>query len=302
MSDLKDFKIKKNPYSEEAFLSFYNGKESVVEIPEGVTNIEPYAFADEANPNTSIQKIIVPSSVIDIDNFAFSYCKNLTEIDWEKCKTLHLGVDIFKGCDSLEKISIPKSVSGILHFSTPKNLKTIELHDNFIYVNPYTFDRTEAGLKKMNAPFRFTETINILLQNPVYKIVDGFMINSKLKTVLFLVDKSKSEIRIPDGIEVISLYAFYDYMYFEKGFRKNDYLGNEIVPLEKVILPASVKELKIAAFTYCYHLKSVKYEGNINKLIVDNEAFKDCGDFEKNGKKIEAYNTKRKGTFESLQR
>lgn len=55
-------------------------------------------------------------------------------------------------------------------------------------------------------------------------------------------------------------------------------MKNKIIPLEKVILPKSLKKIHSAAFFYCKSLKSVEYEGSSENLFIEDDVFKECGE------------------------
>lgn len=82
-----DFIIKEENRLDEGteyILRRYKGKGGVVEIPEGVTQIENNIFGDDIESNKTVTKIIMPDSVTDIEMDAFSYCEKLTEIIFSK--------------------------------------------------------------------------------------------------------------------------------------------------------------------------------------------------------------------------
>ena len=54
-------------------LAKYTGKDTTVTIPEGVVEIAAFAFRD----NYTIQKIVIPKSVVRIGEYAFENCQNL---------------------------------------------------------------------------------------------------------------------------------------------------------------------------------------------------------------------------------
>ncbi len=66
-----DFEI-----DEKGVLTDYNGNDSDVVIPDGVTAIESYAFAG----CDTITSVIIPKSVKKIKGFAFHGCKRLTSV------------------------------------------------------------------------------------------------------------------------------------------------------------------------------------------------------------------------------
>lgn len=116
-----DFIIKEENRLDEGteyILRRYKGKGGVVEIPEGVTQIENNIFGDDIEPNKTVTKIIMPDSVTDIEMDAFSYCEKLTEIIFSK-NLKNLSLDL-RGCTSLKEVSIPDSVTSIGYFHREK--------------------------------------------------------------------------------------------------------------------------------------------------------------------------------------
>ena len=188
-----DFVIKKNPLGKDVYLCAYLGNESIINVPEGVTYIRSYAFADDDNPNSTITKITLPGTVTEVDTAAFAYCTALKEIVWPNNKDFRIiGVDLFDGCSSLENIQIPKSVSVITRIILPPNLKTLEFHDDITAIG-----QSALCFEKDCNSYKNKETIEYLLKNPNYKIVDGFMINKKHRTALFYVERNKKEVTVP---------------------------------------------------------------------------------------------------------
>ena len=116
----------------------------------------------------------------------------------------------------------------------------------------------------------------VLLSNPNYKIIDGFMVNLKHKVALFYMERNKKKVRVPDGIEVISMECFDEYDLFKLGLDENKYLHSKLVPVEEVVIPATVKRIAGAAFNRCRKLKSVIYEGNRDNLDAEEDVFIEC--------------------------
>ena len=73
----------------------YIGEDTIEEIviPEGVTTIEPYAFANL----TALKKVTLPSTLTTIGVGAFYGCYNLTEINLENVKFINDRA--FMGCN-----------------------------------------------------------------------------------------------------------------------------------------------------------------------------------------------------------
>lgn len=89
-----------------------NTIEEVV-IPEGVTNINSYAFA----ALTALKKVTLPKSLVNIASNAFLGCKNLKEINLENVKFINERA--FSGC-ALENVDL-SSIAAIGNYSFEKN-------------------------------------------------------------------------------------------------------------------------------------------------------------------------------------
>ncbi|MCL2694412.1 MAG: leucine-rich repeat domain-containing protein [Oscillospiraceae bacterium] len=101
-ADESDFVI------ENGVLIEYNGTDTHVVIPDGVTWIGVRAF----EYNASIISVIIPNSVTSIDYFAFGRCINLESIVIPDSVT-SISSYAFQGCTSLMNITISDSVEYI---------------------------------------------------------------------------------------------------------------------------------------------------------------------------------------------
>ena len=247
----------------------YKGKESVVTIPDGVEVIDNYVFADDIEPNDTITKIIIPDSVSRISPHAFYYCNALKEINFPQ-KMTNFEVE-FEKCPSVEEIWIPESVQRIGDLKCTDVVKAVHVGQNITWVNFTDFSwETNKSFGK-----RKKHLIETLLQNPAYKIIDGFMVNFPYKTVLFRADGSQKEMKIPDGMETVRNGTFYELR-----------MPEDMLPIEKVVIPASVKEIKNLAFHCCYSLKEVRYEGKSSELKLGEVPFYMCAGFHHDGREI----------------
>ena len=84
-----------------------NKVENVV-IPDGITQIDDYAF----ELCTQLKTVMIPGSVTSIGDDAFYGCYRLTSITLPNSVT-YIGDRAFSGCDSLTSITIPNSVTSI---------------------------------------------------------------------------------------------------------------------------------------------------------------------------------------------
>jgi hypothetical protein len=83
---MSDFIIK------DGVLKKYTGSDSVVTVPDGVTDIDRDAFKN----CTSLKEITIPNSVQSIGDWAFEGCTNLEITIPKTVKTI--GTDAFTGC------------------------------------------------------------------------------------------------------------------------------------------------------------------------------------------------------------
>lgn len=247
----------------------YKGTATEVIVPDGVEKIASYAFADDIEPNTTIEKIILPDSVEDISKVAFSHCNALKEIQFPHGIT-NFEVS-FEHCPSLEEVWIPESVTRFGNLQDTDSLKKVHIGQNITQINFTSFGR-ESKLSFLRRKTRLTE---FLLQNPAYKIIAGFMVNTLFKTVLYRADCTKAEMRIPDGMEAISGGTFYE---LTPPFCST--------PIKKVVIPESVKKIRNLAFHCCNELQEIRYEGNRANLESGEIPFYMCAGFHNDGSDI----------------
>lgn len=82
-------------------------------ISEGIEKVKQAAFADGGVDGINhITKVTIPSSVIELEEWAFSGCTNLTNIKIDEGLKIILGA-AFMDCTSLKEIVLPSSVSNI---------------------------------------------------------------------------------------------------------------------------------------------------------------------------------------------
>ncbi|MBQ9280625.1 MAG: leucine-rich repeat protein [Treponema sp.] len=268
---IKTFTSKKTG-SKKHVLRRYKGNEPVVTIPDGVNKIADFTFADDIEPNTTIEKIIIPDSVTEITANAFSYCKALKDIKFPN-KLKEFVID-FKHCPAIEEIVVPESVTDISACCFTTKCKSIRVGGNITFVNLTFFGKNK---KVMTLKPKFLA--DVLLSNPAYTVIDGFVVNKIHQVSLFRLHFDKAELRLPEEIKVIGTNTFYE-------FYRQTSLSSDMVSLEKVIIPASVRKINHLAFMNCESLKEVIYEGFSEDLEVSKWAFYMCAGFHHDGREI----------------
>lgn len=99
----------------------YNGTETVVNVPDGVTHIAKNAFNYfERNDNNYscmyITHISLPDTVVYIGESAFGYCSNLETISLST-NLKSIGMNAFNACRKLTNINIPRGVTRIENYT-----------------------------------------------------------------------------------------------------------------------------------------------------------------------------------------
>ncbi len=114
-------------------------------IAPGVTNIGPQAFTSA----TTVENVIIPDSVKNIEWGAFAYCESLKNITIG-CGVTTIGQAAFDGCSSLLNINIPDSVTSIADsaFMSCSLLTEVSVGCNVTSIGSYAF--SYSNLKRIN--------------------------------------------------------------------------------------------------------------------------------------------------------
>lgn len=243
------------------------------EMPESVTEIEWYAFADldelkevKFSPNVTdityytfydcdaLEEVVAPTALQSIGQSAFENCDSLKTVELNEGLT-EIGVRAFNS-SAVEKITIPSTVTETLgsSFADCANLKEVNLGSGMTYVPNSMFSGCTA-LEEIIIPESITE------------IYWGAFEETGLK-----------KIEIPDSVAYISADAFSDC-----DSMKSAVIGDGVIEmggafrgcdaLEKVVLGKSIQYYD-SAFYGCNSLKEVVFPEGFNGYGED--AFSSC--------------------------
>lgn len=92
-----------------------------------ITEIPAKAFYN----NILLKKVIMPSSIIKINNYAFYKCINLTEIEFSENVT-SIGLNAFSYCNALESVKMPTQLTAVSEFAFMgcASLRSVTFNDN----------------------------------------------------------------------------------------------------------------------------------------------------------------------------
>ena len=246
----------------------YNGTESIVTVPEGMTKIGEGAFSG----NKKINKVILPSTVKEIGMRAFADCTGLSEINIENINKF--GEVCFEGTaiqevvfsdevqeipvgcfayGSIKSVQLGKNVTTIASsaFYNCQSLKEIQLSDCLFSIGSKAFYNTTA-------------LTSIMFPDGLLEIGGQAFYNSGLTSV-----------SIPGSVETVEAGTFsncYDLssIVFNDGIKK---IGGSIFlesAVKKVHIPASVETIETFAFANAFGLTEITVDENNPHFDSDN--------------------------------
>ena len=150
--------------------------DTTIVIPSEYNGIPVIAIAEDCfKSKSNIQAIIIPDSVLIIEDYAIAYCKNLNRVDLGN-GVKEIGMS-FAGCDSLTSIRIPASV---------------EVIDNLAFYLSENF-----------------ESIVVDEDNAIFSSQDGILYNkAKTEVICCPANNSIKNLTLPSSVVTIGSYAF----------------------------------------------------------------------------------------------
>lgn len=248
-----------------------------VKIPNGVKVIDKRAFF----ACDSLKALAIPSSVKIIGESAFSNCDALERIEMsDKIEEIEYGA--FFLCHSLTDISLPNTLKRIGNglfgycskleyneykgglylgneknpylllacFKDPSNAVVTIHKDTKLIDIYYTF------VKYSDADVNISE-ISVPEDSKYFKSIDGNLYSKDgKKLVKYATAKADEVFNVPEGVEKIGEYAFYE------------------SSLKSIYLPDSINELGILPFTWSRELEEIRFSPNIKEIPMS--AFSGC--------------------------
>lgn len=185
----------------------------------------------------SITRVGIPEGVTEIDNFAFSDGKEITELILPDSVTALKGI-VLCGCDALTHIHLSDGLTQIdlNRFNILKNLTTVTVSEN----------------------------------NSCFCSIDGVLYTKDKKT-LVLCPAGKSSITIPESVTCIGPQALagcrnITEIHFPARLTAIKRYAFHACGIREAIIPESVTELENGAFYYCKNLSRVSLPRGITEI------------------------------------
>lgn len=222
---------------------------SVVKLPE-VASIRLRAFE-----NSGVKTVQFKDNLKVISAYSFVNCNRLEEISLPEGLEI-IGSASFYNCENLKQVSFPNSVQIIYSYAFQycKSLEFINYPTSLTKVDYYAF--SETAIKSLTVP----EGVTVYVGLTECKTLESVSLPSSLREIAsraFDGMYNLQQISLPDGLEKIGDYAFYNCR-----------------ALEEIELPSSLIEIGYWAFSRCFNLKRINIPSSVTK-IGDNP-FYDC--------------------------
>ena len=224
-----------------------------VEIPEGITTLRDFSFANCSR----LQSVIIPGSVTEIGDFAFQECSGLQSVTIPDDVT-KIGSYAFCDCSALQSVVIPDGVTEIGNCAFQHSgLQSVTIPDSVTKISADAFYGC-ADLQSITIPDSVTE-----ISTSAFRGCSGLqsVVIPDSVTVIgrgaFKGCSRLQSITIPDSVTEIGHSAF-----------------ESCSKLKEITIPDSVTEINDYAFQSCYELQSVAIPDSVTKI--GGWAFSNC--------------------------
>ena len=258
-------------------ISFRNQNIKSYVIPSSVTNIDDSAFSC----CRSLSEIVIPSSVTSIDDSAFSSCRSLSEIVIPSSVT-SIGDWAFVGCSSLSEIVIPSSVTSIGEgaFSHCDSLSEIVIPSSVTSIGDWAFSSCRS-LKYISIPksviclngnpfAKWKGKLECLSPNFVYE--DDVLFNKDKSRIISFRNQNIKSYVIPSSVTSIGDRAFSSCRFLSEIVISSsvtsigDLAFSDCDSLSEIVIPSSVTSIGDLAFSDCRSLSKIVIPSSVTSI------------------------------------
>ena len=258
-------------------ISFRNQNIKSYVIPSSVTNIDDRAFSC----CRSLSEIVIPSSVTSIDDRAFSCCRSLSEIVIPSSVT-SIGDWAFVGCSSLSEIVIPSSVTSIGEgaFSHCDSLSEIVIPSSVTSIGDWAFSSCRS-LKYISIPksviclngnpfAKWKGKLECLSPNFVYE--DDVLFNKDKSRIISFRNQNIKSYVIPSSVTSIGDLAFSscrslsEIVISSSVTSIGDLAFSDCDSLSEIVIPSSVTSIGDLAFSDCRSLSKIVIPSSVTSI------------------------------------
>lgn len=144
-----------------------------IKIPEGIKIIAESCFAG----CSKLKQVEIPNSVKLIDEGAFADCRNLHHFEWPS-ELEEIGPFAFWNTP-LKNYDLPETLRAISFNVFNKNLDVVKIPSSLTHCSDHVCGN-------------YAKTVEVLLRNPAYKLIDNCIINSNNHILLFINPRAQS--------------------------------------------------------------------------------------------------------------
>ena len=220
-------------------------------VPEGVREIGPRAF--EGQP---FKNIVLPSSLLQISEYAFYNCNALESVTFKAgCQLETIGKYAFRFCSNLKEINLPDTVTEIYEyaFADCSGATTLKLPANIEKLGNYAFAATDS-LKSVEFPASLKVTGQYTF---AYSGVESVKFNEGIEYLGLA--WSSTTTTVPTTLTYSTTSGLFVYC------------DN----LKTVTLPSSLKGMGAYTFAYCSSLEGIELSANLE--LIGQNAFRGTG-------------------------
>lgn len=274
--------------------TLYNNQFLLYKSDSSSNNYDQLIFASRKIENN----IVIPSFIKTICPYAFSHCKKLISVEFEKNSELQIIDESAFNNSSIQRISLPRSLQKIKNraFGWCKQLETIEIPEDSeldsIEKSAFFFTIIEKifippKLEEFNDPFTNSLVdISVSPKNKYFCVYNNQLLLYKSDPLQKIFDKVIFGF---GNIENIIIPSFIKYLY-PYSFNKNTNIKTIEIPddselfligdfafsytsIESIKIPKHVKKIGRWAFYSCNKLKSLEFSEDSELISIEESVF-----------------------------